>query len=301
MKTYGQYVRVGELGVPELCPFDYLDFYEANIHPYTTLKNEDEEHKIYEGITAHEFHRNNKEGYMDILQPILEDKRLSKLQDELEEEGKQVCMFNMYILAKFLVERGKSRYVFLLKPKIADILATLNDVTKVSFTNKDGTVIKCASPKLIQVLMESLEEKKDADQSTFEVDRIVTWDQVSNKSVMQCYFVHDLTMFLNKYFPIKRKKDALVSTKEVELILYLMKLFGLSTAELTNKRHSQLMSLYKQINNQPQSYGRFNLGEKKFIMPTTFIPYAIWNNGKIDWTAEEQPETNLKIGDIIKF
>ena len=301
MKTYKQHIKVGELGVHEFRPFDYLDFYEANIHPYTILKNEDVEHKIYEGITALEFHEIHKKDYMNILQLVQKDKRLCKLQDELEKEGKQVCMFNMYILAKFLIERGKTRYVFLLKPKIADILATLNDVTKVSFTNKDGTVIKSASPKLIQVLMESLEEKKDADQSTFEVDKIVTWDQVSNKSVIQCYFVHDLTMFLNKYFPVKRKKNALVSTKEVELILYLMKLFGLSIVELTNKRHCQLMSFYKQIKTIPERFVQINLDEKKYITNMTFIPYSIWNNGKIDWTAEEFPQLSLKTGDTIKF
>ena len=149
--------------------------------------------------------------------------------------------------------------------------------------------------------MEALEKKKDSDQSEYEVDKIVTWDQVSNKSVMQSYFVHDLTVFLNKYFPVKRKKDALVSTKEVELILYLMKLLGLSTAELTNKRHSQLMSLYKQISKQKQDYGRFNIDGKERILPIMFIPYSVWNYGKLDWTAEEFPELKLKTGDKIKF
>lgn len=301
MKTYEQYVRVGELGVPELCPFDYIDFYEANIHPYNILYLEKGEHKVYEGITAKDFYLQHKEGFLDIVQPLLQDKRLSQLQDELEEEGKQVCMFNMYILAKFLIERGKTRYVFLLKPKIADILATLKGVSKISFKNEDGTIIKSESPKLIQIIMEAMEEKKDADQSDMEVEKIVTWNEVSNKSVMQSYFVNDLTYFLNKYFPVKRRKDALVSTKEVELILYLMKLFGLSTTELTNKRYWQLLAESKRINRMKQSYGEFNINGEKVITPVTFIPYSIWNNGKVDWTNDESIGQELKVGDTIKF
>jgi len=300
MKTYGQYFVTDENGIQVHNCFDYLDFYTTQIQPYNILYLDNKEYKIYEGITADEFQLEYK-NLWELLEFLLPDKKLSQLQDELEEEGKQVCMFNMYVLAKFLAERGKSRYVFLLKPKIADIMASLNDVTKVSFTNKDGTVIKSASPKLIQVLMEALKEKKDADQSTFEVDKIVTWDKVSNKSVMQSYFVHDLAMFLNKYFPVKRKKDALISTKEVELILYLMHLVGLSTTILTNKRHWQLMSLYKQINGQEQGYGKFTIDGKEHIIPLTFIPYSIWNNGKIDWTVEELPKLELKKGDTIKF
>mgnify|MGYP003499994577 CR=1 FL=1 len=34
MKTYEQYIRVGESGEPELYPFEYLDFYETHAHPY---------------------------------------------------------------------------------------------------------------------------------------------------------------------------------------------------------------------------------------------------------------------------
>ena len=301
MKTYGQYFITDENGLQVFNPFDYLAFYEANVHPYTILELEDKEHKIYEGITALEFQEMHKVKFWDILQPVIEDKRLIQLQNELQKEGKQVCMFNMYILAKFLIERGKTRYVILLKPKISDILATLKGVSKISFKNEDGTIIKSESPKLIQIIMEAMEEKKDADQSNMEVEKVVTWNEVSNKSVMQSYFVNDLTYFLNKYFPVKRRKDALVSTKEVELILYLMKLFGLSTTELTNKRYWQLLAESKRLNSMKQSYGQFNINGEKVIIPITFIPYSIWNNGKVDWTNDESIEQELKVGDTIKF
>ena len=94
---------------------------------------------------------------------------------------------------------------------------------------------------------------------------------------------------------------ALVSTKEVELILYLMKLVGLSKEELTNKRYWQLMNIYEKINKEPSSLVNFNMGEKTVIIPMQYIPYSIWNNGKIDWTDEKIPETIIKEGDTIKF
>ena len=34
MKTYGQYFTTDKNGIQVFNPFDYLDFYEANIHSY---------------------------------------------------------------------------------------------------------------------------------------------------------------------------------------------------------------------------------------------------------------------------
>ena len=151
MKTYSQHVRVNDYGVPELCPFDYLDFYEVHAHPYHEFMFEEGREKVYEGITARDFHLRHKEGFWHIVQPILQDKRLEQLQDELEEEGKQVCMFNMYILAMFLVEKSKSRYLFLLKPTISETLSALKDVSKITFINKDGSTVESSSSILIKM------------------------------------------------------------------------------------------------------------------------------------------------------
>lgn len=155
----------------------------------------------------------------------------------------------------FLVERGKARYVFLLKPTIQETLSALGEVSKITFTHKDGTTVESSSETLIKEIRNALEANKECDAHTYQVEKIVTWDKVANNSVMQSYFVHDLSVFLNQYFPVKRKKDAQVSTKEVELILYLMKLFGLSKEELTNKRYWQLMNTYKRINKHVTDIG----------------------------------------------
>lgn len=297
MKTYEQYIRVSESGEPELYPFEYLDFYEANAHPYHEFMFEEGREKVYEGITAKDFHLRHKEGFWHIVQPILQDKRLEQLQDELEEEGKQVCMFNMYILAMFLVEKSKSRYLFLLKPTISETLSALKDVSKITFTNKDGSTVESSSSFLIKMVMEILEANKESDAMNYEVDKVETWDKVSNNSIMQSYFVKDLTMFLHTYFPVKRKKNALISKKEVELILYLMKIFNLSTVELTNKRYWQLMKTYQDINKQIPEY----LEHEGSLIPLYFIPYPVWSNSKVEWTGEELPVFSIKEGMKIKF
>lgn len=304
MKTYGQYIVTDENGVPTFNPFDYLDFYEAKIHPYNIYKSDEPEVddlKIYEGITADEFQEKFSKDYFSVIKFLFENQRLSELQNELETENKQVCMVNLGILSLFLRERGKARYLFLMKPKINETLSALKNVSKITFTNEDGSVVESNSQTLINMILETMKEKSRVDENSHEYEKLVTWDKFVDKSVMQSFFVHDLAMFLNKYFPVKRKKNALISTKEVELILYFMKLVGLSKEELTNKRYWQLMNIYEKINKEPSSLVNFNMGEKTVIIPMQYIPYSIWNNGKIDWTDEKIPETIIKEGDTIKF
>ena len=297
MKTYEQYIRVSESGEPELYPFEYLDFYETNAHPYHEIKFKEGGKKVYEGITATEFLSNHREELWDIIHTFSQDERLSQLQDELEEEGKEVCMLNLCILSKFLVEKGKSRYLFLLRPSISETLSDLKNVSKITFTNEDGTKVESSSSILIKYIIETLESNKEADTMNYEVEKVVTWDKVSNNSIMQSYFVKDLTMFLHTYFPVKRKKDALVSKKEVELILYLMKIFNLSTVELTNKRYFQLMKTYQEIIKQVPDY----LEHENTLIPLYFFPYSIWSKSKIEWTEKDIPLFNIEVGMKIKL
>ena len=187
------------------------------------------------------------------------------------------------LLAKYLIEKNKSRHLLLLKPSLSETLSSLKDVSEIRFVNKDGTMAESTSDALIKKIMDTL--KKESPAANYEVEKIVTWDDVSNNSIMQSYFVYDLTMFLNKHFPVKRKKDALVSTKEVELILYLMKLFGLSTVELTNKRYWQLMKTCKDVDKQIKEH-RLLINHEGAIIPLYLIPYSVWNNSKIEWNDE---------------
>lgn len=297
MKIYGEYCTMDEKGTIELDQFVFLKYFEENIQP----SYECDGVMVYEGLRYNEFLKYNQESLIHKFELIYNDKNLNKLQEELEEESKNVCMFNLCILSLFIYERGKNRCLLLMKPKIKEILSSLNDVSKITFTNKDGSTIESTSNILIDTILKTLKDKVDSDSTHHEVEKLVTWDEFADKSVLQSYFVHDLAIFLNKFFPVKRKKDALVSTKEVELILYLMKWVGLSKVELTNKRYWQLMNIYEKINKEPASIMTFDVDGKESKFSLRFVPYSVWNKGKIDWTNDILPIFPFKKGDTFNF
>ncbi len=301
MIVYGQHIRMNEYGIQELCPFDYLDFYEANIHPYGIYNLGGKSEKIYNGITGETFRKRYPEGFPESIQ-ILHDEKLSKLQEELKAEGKQVCMFNLYILCLFFVEKARTKYVALLKPTVQETLSELKGVSRLSFTGESGVMTESTSKILIETVLEALEAKAKETVQEYEVEKIVTWNEISNKALLQSYFVHDLSLFLNKYFPVRRKKGALVSAKEKELILYLLKLFGLSQERLTDKRWFQLMNYYERLNDKLiTSISLVSIGNKVTPTPLCFIPYSLWSKGKIDWTFKDSPRFNGEIGCTVKF
>ena len=284
IKIFSHYFAEDENGLPAYRSFDYLYFYENKLRPYDEVEYEGVNHRIFEGdVDVEDFYERHKYKIRNFVESLMQDERLGQLQDELQKEGKSVCVVNLYILAKYLIEKNKSRHLLLLKPSLSETLSSLKDVSEIRFVNNDGTIAESTSDALIKKIMDAL--KKESPTANYEVEKMVTWDDVSNKSIMQSYFVYDLTMFLHKYFPGKRKKDALVSTKEVELILYLMKLFGLSTVELTNKRYWQLIKTCKEVDKRIKEH-RLLISHEGAIIPLYLIPYSVWNNGKVEWNDE---------------
>jgi len=286
MRTFGQYLEKTEDGRVEMKPFVYLHFYEEKIHPYTVLEGND--NRFYDGVSVDEFMNRHKEGFLMEFMNFINDeklgKKIDKIQEELLEEGKQVCVINLFMLGLFLVEKAKSKYFWLLKPQIKETLAELKDVKKITFTNTDGTKVESNSETLIKTVLEALEAKKD--ETKYEVVKMVSWDKISNNVLLQSYFIHDLTEFLNKYFPVKRKNDALISMKEQELISLLMYHFKLSPTVVTDSRYRQLRLYYNNIKKTNKSFCNFPFadGHKLMVMPD-FIPYSKWKK-KIDWTDD---------------
>lgn len=286
MKTFAKYVRGNEL-----YPFDYIEYYEANILNYVEVKGK----KLYEGITVNEFKRKYEDGFLNIeqIKEILHNERLSTLQDELIAEDKPICIFNLYILCMYLVMKARTQYVLLLEPTIEDILE--KKISSITFNYEDGSSVE--SSKLANEIKDILANYQD---KTYKVKQLTTWDKVSNKALVNSYFVHDLAEFLHRYFPVKRKKDALISTKEVELILYMLKLMGLVPEEPTNKRFWHLMAYYKKVYVPiMKSLGTFHFEEYDIYAQLAVIPYKIWNTGKINW--ENIQPLEIKIGDTIQF
>lgn len=288
MLTFGQYLEKTEDGRVEMNPFVYLHFYEEKIHPYTVLEGND--NRFYDGVSVDEFMNRHKEGFLMEFMNFINDeklgKKIDKIQEELLEEGKQVCVINLFMLGLFLVEKAKSKYFWLLKPQIKETLAELKEIKKITFTNTDGTKVESNSDALIKTVLEALEAKKD--ETNYEVAKMVSWDKLSNNVLLQSYFIHDLTEFLNKYFPVKRKNDALISMKEQELIALLMYHLKLSPTIVTESRYRQLRLYYNNIKKVNTDFCNFPFadGEHKLMIMPDFIPYSKWKKGKIDWTKD---------------
>ncbi len=303
MKTYSKYLIFNESNQVLINPYVYMDFYKDNIHPYITIPYEDKEERVYEGITVDEFCNNYERHHTpeELLNKVFSDERLGTLQEELENEGKDVCMVNLYMLSLYLIERAKSRYVILLKPTLQETFSKINDVTKITFTNSDGTKSETTSQSLIKEIKNLLGKKNEESKTFYEVDKIVTWDEVANTSIILSYFVHDMTEFLNTFFPVKRKKDAKISTKEVDLILYLMQDLGLLKSKVTNKRYWQLMNIYEHLNKHSEDLLRMPLNGTSVLIPTLFLPYSIWSKNNIDWAEEDLPKLRIEEGMTIQF
>lgn len=277
----------------EIYPFDYLEYYNANIQGYLELEGT----KIYDGITVDEFKQHYSNGFLELedINKLINDKRLEKLQEELLTEGKRICVFNMYALCMYLVMKAKTHYVILLEPTVEDLIE--KDFTSITYNYDDGTSVK--STMLIDKIKELLAQKKERK---YKVEKVVTWDEVSNKALVNSFFVHDLAEFLHRYFPVKRKKDALVSTKEVELILYMLKLMGLVPEEPTNKRFWQLLAYYDKVYhpiNENFIISSVRDKGKEITAVLCFIPYKIWSAGKIDW--QNLQTIKLDAGDSIQL
>lgn len=64
MNVYSQHIITNpDNNTQELYPFHYLEFYEANIHPYDEFTINERSERIYQGCTAQNFFQSHKDGF----------------------------------------------------------------------------------------------------------------------------------------------------------------------------------------------------------------------------------------------
>lgn len=303
MEVYAENLVKDENGIYGIDSFKYAKYFSEHLIDYFTFTNEEgEEIKQYDSITFDEFtnvysKKNQDFDELGFMNKILGSEKLSELQTTLANERKRVCMFNMCYLSLYILEKAKLRYLVLLRPTIKDTLTELKKIKKVTFINEDGSKAESSSKILADTLIEAMESKDEC--THYEVEKLVTWNEVADNRLMQSLFVYDLSVFLNDYFKAKRKKNALVSTTEQELIRYLMYFFGLTPVIVTDSRYRQLMMYYKKIVMQNRNINRINIDGKPRYIKFDFIDYQTWKSGKIDWTKHLTFE--IKPGDTIQF
>lgn len=295
--------------------FAYAEYYYNEIQIFEDTFSKKEERKEGEdshnrhtkGISFNEFcfneYNKNQNGdeFLEEYSSLFTNKELLKFQEELTTEGFDICMLNIYYLAKYVIEKSKSYIYFKLKPQIKDTLSELSEVKEITFINEDGSKSTSNNKLLIDVILKALEKEKD--NKSYEADKnYITWDQISNKEFLQSFFVYDMTMFLKEYFKVERRKNALISKKEQELIIYLMYLLKLTPAILSTSRYRQLLSKYDKINNHLSLVNIKSKEGKKTSKHIGFIKYDGWKNGKIDWTSEDLfSHMNLEENDNVRF
>lgn len=117
-------------------------------------------------------------------------------------------------------------------------------------------------------------------------------DEVANSTYIQSMFAVELANFLHYYFPVKRKKDSLVSTDEQDMIIKILHLFKLTPYLVVRSRYRQLLMLADRFK---ENLSWINLQDQ--LLPITFIKWKQWNTN--NWLEVEYDK--LKEGETVSF
>ena len=269
-KLYKRYYKRDENGKSIIYDdFNYLHFFVDNIQEYKDFYPDGEDAppvRMCEGLSLNSFMKkyveNNKKNaelvlwmYHQLeLNSIKEEKcNLVHLLQELEREGKQVCIYNFIVLAEFIKDKIESRYFAIMEPTTDDILVAiekLEGVSKVVFEGGKGEKVICERKEQIELLKEAFKDIITTDKRAFKIKLIFKWSEIVDNTIIQALFVQDMTQFFNKYFPGRRRKDSDVSTAEKELILWAMNYVGLSDGDPTNTSRYRTLDLYFKKSNK---------------------------------------------------
>lgn len=294
MKTYGQYIeQVEELG-NQLNTGIFLNYYYEHILYKNEVISKPTPLNFFLTLFDNSVEK-ELEYQMEIFKKLGSDKKLDEIQDNLEKVGIQCCMVNMYYLCQYIKFLTRNRFFILLAPQIKDTLSEITELDSITFTNKDGSHTTTSSDKTKKIILDALKAKNNEDEYT--AIKLVSWDKIANNEIMQAIFVHELSAFLNSYFPIQRRKNAIVTAEEQELITYFLYLLGLSPAKVTASRFRQLKNIFSKINFANSVLNFPNVG----AIEVDFIKYENWKNGRLDFTSKNLEMVTIKEGDTMQF
>ncbi len=241
--------------------------------------------------------------FMDNLTPQLfqspnfekwvKDDKLDQLHKEIKENGMSLCPLNFFTLCQYILTIIKEQYFVLLKPTIADTLSELSDIKSITFTNADGKSISTNNSDLLKMVMNNI---KAENTNSYEADRIVCVDKITDKILIQSSFAYYVALFLKEYFKDypRRSNCCMVSATEQKLILYMLYFFGLAPAPLTDSRFRQLIGYYK----EHQTRVSYSILPEVGVVPLEIIKYGDWKDGNIKLDKLKYP---LGVGDTVTF
>ena len=280
--------------------FAYCKYFAENIHYYSEM---DGGEKVYDGLSYDTYaYRHDKEA-MERMEKgeipegflkLINDKELRAIQKDIIEKTKiKLDPLNFFELCAFVNAIVRERYFILLKPTIKDTLEELKDVTKITFTSKNGKSTETTNSTLIDYLLKSA--KDSPKEESYETFKMVKGDALIDNIYLQSRFVFYLARFLQEYFPdaVRRANCCMVSLPEQRFILRMLSYFGLAPdgITLTDSRFRQLISFYK-TNPLSDTFGKFpEIG----YIPIDFVKYQDWR--KKDWY--KHPITPMEVGETV--
>lgn len=244
---------------------DYIEYYYKHIQEFLCIKG----HNIYT-ITPESFVRRWVAGeYKPVICCTDFCKKISF--DGDKEELYMLCCYILSVIdeCRFVKLRPTAK-------EVNDELDKLGGVTSVTFTNKEGQSITVNTENIVKKVVDKVRD--DKNDTVYETDKICKLNEAANSTYIQCMFAVELSIFINNYFPIKRKKDSLVSTDEQKLIMNILYLFKLAPSVGTNNRFRQLLMFHDSF--KPNiHWSDLPIDGERRLLPMTFVKWKQSNAG----------------------
>lgn len=193
----------------------------------------------------------------------------------------------LYMLCCYIIYVIEQHYFVKLRPTLEELNA--DGLEGITLKYKKGSDITLNSGSIIKDVANAIGASRNGE---YKVDSICKLDEVANNTYLQSMFTVELANFLHYYFPVKRKKDSLVSTDEQDMIIKILHLFKLTPYLVVRSRYRQLLMLADRFK---ENLSWINLQDR--LLPVTFIKWKQWNTN--NWLEVEYDK--LKEGETVSF
>ena len=193
----------------------------------------------------------------------------------------------LYMLCCYIIYVIEQHYFVKLRPTLEELNA--DGLEGITLKYKKGSDITLNSGSIIKDVANAIGASRNGE---YKVDNICKLDEVANSTYIQSMFAVELANFLHYYFPVKRKKDSLVSTDEQDMIIKILHLFKLTPYLVVRSRYRQLLMLADRFK---ENLSWINLQDQ--LLPITFIKWKQWNTN--NWLEVEYDK--LKEGETVSF
>lgn len=280
----------------------YAEFFADNIQYSEKIEGE----KVFEGLTYDDFliqwNKNVEKNVNEIIKFMgikkenkKEEKRFNQLtiyQKELSAIGIDLDFANLYFLCYFIMKVIKFGYLALLKPTPKETIDLIKSITKISFTNEDGSIVETSYKEIINPIKNALDLITEADDTTYEVEKLVSIEEITNQEIFQTKFVGYLSTFLREYFPNAiRRKNSYIVPLEQTLVMYMLSYFGLGNEGLSLERYRQLRM---NANNIKEHFGHSYI-KGVGLLPIGYVRYEDWKGKKLNFIRKDKKPYKFKL------